>query len=62
MSNFDNIAGILYAALVDGLNQSEARNATREKLERKWNQLHFESSRNLVRDKYKAAMLLLDNR
>ncbi|MGM5481027.1 MAG: HD domain-containing protein [Nanobdellota archaeon] len=61
MSNFDNIGGIFKAAFCfEHLSQGEAKKAVREKLHRKWKQLHFDKSRELVRDKYEAAMLLLE--
>ena len=60
MSNFDNISGIFMAAfLYEGKNQLEAKISAREKLERKWKQLHFEKSKKLIEPKYRAAMLLL---
>ena len=60
MSSFDNISGIFKAALVyENLSQGEAQISVREKLERKWNQLHFEESKKIVQPKYEAAMLLL---
>ena len=59
ISNFDNIAGIFMAAFIEGKSQEEALESARQKLQRKWNQLHFESSKNLIRPKYSAAMLLL---
>lgn len=60
ISNFDNIAGIFKAAFVfEGKDQMEAMKSVREKLENKWKQLHFQKSRELVRPKYEAAMLLL---
>lgn len=60
MSNFDNIAGIFQAALVfEHKNREEARLSVKKKLENKWNQLHFEKSKNMVRPKYEAAMILL---
>ncbi|MFW5704815.1 MAG: HD domain-containing protein [Nanoarchaeota archaeon] len=60
MSNFDNLAGIFKAAYVyEKLSQSEAKKSIREKLTRKWNQLHFEESRKFIKPKYEAAMLLL---
>lgn len=60
MSNFDNLAGIFKAAFIyEGLNQGEATKSVREKLERKWNKLHFEKSKDMIRPKYEAAMLLL---
>lgn len=61
MSNFDNISGIFEAAYCfENLSQDEAKEAVRNKLHRKWRQLHFDKSRELVRDKYEAAMLLLE--
>lgn len=60
MSNFDNIGGIFKAALVyENMNQKEATEAVRRKLENKWKQLHFEASKKIVKPKYEAAMLLL---
>jgi len=60
LSNFDNLAGIFKAALVfENKTQDEAKVSVRQKLERKWNQLHFEDSKKLVKPKFEAAMLLL---
>ncbi len=60
MSNFDNIVGPLMAALVyEKLNQGEARKSVREKLQRKWSQLQFAKSKEIIKPKYDAAMLLL---
>lgn len=60
MSNFDNIAGIFKAAFVyEEKTQQEAQQSVRDKLERKWQQLHFAKSKELIRPKYKAALLLL---
>ena len=60
MSNFDNIAGIFNAAFVyENKTQGEAKDSVRQKLERKWKQLQFEKSKQIIRPKYKAAMLLL---
>ena len=60
ISNFDNIAGIFKAAFVyEKQNEGEAKESTREKLQRKWNKLYFEESKNLIREKYEAVMLLL---
>lgn len=60
MSNFENIAGIFKAAFVyENLEQGEAKVSVRQKLERKWKQLHFEKSKEMIRPKYEAAMLLL---
>ncbi len=60
ISNFDSISGLFSAALVyEGLNQEEAKISVREKLKRKWNKLQFEESKELIKEKYEAAMLLL---
>ena len=60
MCNFDNIAGLFKAALVyENKNQQEARDSIREKLTRKWSQLHFENSKRILKPKFDAAMLLL---
>ncbi len=60
MSNFDNLPGIFKAAFVyEGKNQGEAKECARKKLERKWSNLHFDKSREIVKSKYEAAMLLL---
>jgi len=61
MCNFDNIAGLFKAALVyENKDQGEARACVREKLKRKWAQLHFENSKRIIRPKFEAAMLLLE--
>ncbi|MDD5732112.1 MAG: HD domain-containing protein [Patescibacteria group bacterium] len=60
ISNFDDIVGIFQTALVyEKLDRNEAKKAVREKLKRKWNQLRFNKSKEMVRLKYEAAMLLL---
>ncbi len=60
MDNFNNIAGPFKAAFVfEGKTQGEAKDSVRRKLERKWNQLHFEETKQLIKPKYDAAMLLL---
>jgi len=60
MSNFDNIAGIFKAAFVyEKLEQGEAIKSVRRKLQNKWNKLHFEDSKNIIKPKYEAVMLLL---
>ena len=60
LSNFDNIAGIFKAAFIyENITQGEAKDSVRQKLERKWKQLHFENSKKIVKPKYEAAMLLL---
>ena len=60
MSNFDNLAGIFKAALVyEYMTQQEAKVAVRKKLQNKYNQLSFDKSKELIKPKYEAAMLLL---
>ncbi|MEA2065234.1 MAG: HD domain-containing protein [Patescibacteria group bacterium] len=60
LSNFDNIAGIFKAAFVyEDKTQGEAKDSVRQKLERKWKQLHFENSKKIIKPKYEAAILLL---
>ncbi len=60
MSNFDNISGIFKAAFVyENMTQDEAKDSVKQKLQRKYNQLHFEKSKDIIRPKYEAAMLLL---
>lgn len=60
LSNFENIAGIFKAAFIyENLDQGEAKNSVRKKLENKWKQIHFEASKKIIKPKYEAAMLLL---
>ena len=60
MSSFDNIAGIFKAAFVyEDKTQGEAKDSVRKKLENKWNQLHFENSKRIIKPKFEAVMLLL---
>lgn len=60
LSHFDNISGIFKAAFVyEGNSQEEATISVRQKLERKWQQLHFDKSREIIRPRYEAVMLLL---
>lgn len=60
LSNFDNISGIFKAAFVfENKTQEEAKISVRKKLKRKWDQLHFEESKNLIKPKFEAIMLLL---
>ena len=62
MSNFNNISGIFKAAFIfEKMNQGEAKEAVRKKLENKWKQLRFKKSKQLIKPKYEAAMLLLGN-
>jgi len=60
MSNFENLSGIFKAAFIyEKLSQKEAQASVRKKLQNKWKQLNFQNSRDIIRPKYKAAMLLL---
>ena len=60
ISNLDNIAGIFKAAFIyEDKTQGEAKDSVRKKLENKWNQLHFENSKQIIKPKFEAAMLLL---
>lgn len=62
MSNFDNISGILKAALVyEKLDQNEARLSALKKIENKWRQLSFPESKKLLRPKYEALKLVLQD-
>lgn len=61
MSCFENLPGLFKAALVyEHLDQGTARISVREKLERKWRQLHFKRSRELLKPKCDAILLLLE--
>jgi len=60
LSNFDNISGIFMAAFVyEKLDQEEARESVKKKLENKYKQLRFEQSKKIIKPKYDAVMLLL---
>jgi uncharacterized protein len=60
MSNFDNIPGIFKAAFVyEGLEQGEGGRSVMQKLDNKWNKLHFEDSKDIIKPKYEAIKLLL---
>ncbi len=60
LSNFETIAGIFKAAFVyEHLDQGAAKEAVLKKLENKWQQLHFASSKKIIRPRYAAAKILL---
>lgn len=60
LSNFECIAGLFGAALIwEKLDQGQAKDSVRQKLERKWKKLHFRYSKKIIRPKYEAVMLLL---
>ena len=61
LSQFDNVSGMFKAAFIfEKLDQSEATISVKEKVERKYKKLHFKESRELVREKYRAMMFLLN--
>ena len=58
--NFDMLPGLFYGTLVvEKLNPVQASRSIKKKFENKWERLHFKESKELIRPKYKAAMLLL---
>ncbi len=60
LSAFENISGIFKAAFVyENKDQKSAQKAVKRKLQNKWKQLHFEKSREIIKPRYEAAMLLL---
>ena len=60
VSNFDVIPGLFQAAYYyEKLDQGEGIESVRAKLQRKYRNLCFRESRELVKEKYKAAMLLI---
>jgi len=60
MSNFDNLSGLFKAAYVfEDLDQGEGAKSVMDKLERKWQKLHFLESKHIIRPKYEAYKTLL---
>ncbi|MCD4694582.1 metal-dependent phosphohydrolase, partial [bacterium] len=60
MSNFDNISGLFKAAFIyENLNQKEGEISVLEKLERKYNKLHFKESKKIIKPKIEAVRILL---
>ena len=60
---FDFVEGLFSAALVtEKLNREDAKESVRKKLQNKWNQLTLEESRKLVKPRYEAFMLLLNQK
>jgi len=60
ISAFDHIQGLFFAAYVaERRSQEEARNSVKQKLINSWNKLCFQESRDLIKPKFEAAMLLL---
>ncbi|KKU55189.1 MAG: hypothetical protein UX75_C0010G0027 [Candidatus Moranbacteria bacterium GW2011_GWE2_47_10] len=61
LANFDEISGIFKAAFVyEGLTQAQARESVLQKLTNKFNQLHFEKSKEIIRPKFEAVKILLE--
>lgn len=60
ISCFDNLEGLFNAAFIyEKLSQKEARKSVREKLKRKYVKLTCDYSREIVKPKFEAVMLLL---
>lgn len=63
MSAFDDIIGLFEVALIwEKLSRDEAKKSVLQKLENKWNQVKFEKSKEMIRPKYEAVKLLLENK
>ncbi|MFH1509822.1 MAG: HD domain-containing protein [Candidatus Nealsonbacteria bacterium] len=61
MSNFNNIPGIFKAAFIyENKTQEGAKESVKQKLINKWNKLHFDDSKEIIKPKYEAIMLLLN--
>ena len=59
MANFNEIEGILwYAFVIEKRDEKGGRREVLEKLERKWKQLHFDESRELIKPRLEAVRLL----
>lgn len=62
ISAFDCLWGLFQCAYVhEKLSREEARKSVRQKLENKWKQLRFKKSKEIIKPKYEAAMLLLNS-
>lgn len=61
LSAFDDINDLFQCAFVyEKLSSDEAKKSVRQKLKNKWEQLKFKSSKEIIKPKYDAAMLLLN--
>lgn len=62
MSHFDNVWELEKAELVLGkiTDKSEVKKKVKEKLKQSWNKLSFQESKELIKPKYDAVMLLLE--
>jgi len=60
LSHFDDFPGLIIAAFIyEGKTRMKTRISVKKKLERDWEQLHFDISREIIKPKFEAAMLLL---
>jgi uncharacterized protein len=58
---FDDLAKHFWAVYsAEKKSLEEGRESVKRKMQNKWRQLHLQSSKNLIRPKYEAIMLLLD--
>lgn len=61
LSTFGHIQGPFLAAFVyEKRSQVDARNSVRQKFRNSWNKLYFNESKELIKPRYDAAMLLLN--
>jgi len=60
LSTFDHITGPFLAAFVyEKRGQMDANNSVKQKFQNSWNKLQFQESREIIKPKYDAIMLLL---
>jgi uncharacterized protein len=63
LSAFDDMVGLLEVALVwEKLSRDEAKKSVLKKLQNKWDQLKTEKSKEIIRPKFEAIKLLLENK
>jgi len=63
LDSFKRVSGLFKGAFVfENKTQEEARISVLNKLKNKWNQLQFEESKQLIKPKYEAALLLLGDK
>lgn len=61
LSTFDHITGPFLAAFVyEKRSQSDAKKSVRIKFQNSWNKLYFDESKKIIKPKYEALMLLLN--
>lgn len=61
LSAFNDLTGLFQAAFqYEKLPREDAKKSVRQKLQNKWKQLRFEKSKQIIRPRYEAAMLLLE--